>query len=539
MRRIYENSFIMKRASTFMEILLHRGKARPEMCSPLSDEGAGSSSYLENDGDSSDSDDHPGVVETKKVRKAGVFHEDFDKMTDFGVLRRQAAGVELGNLPDEFQSDFLKDLKYHPSVYARLRGNDVPPTRAVHLRGGWHGFFEQLPTFHRFYTDFLANAGFDFFIRIRVSKFSKVMTHVLTERWFSETNTLHLPSFELGPTPLDWYMVTGLRFGGRQILVEPRSKAQAQQLCGFESGDFHYKRLKQSALRPYPGYYSSEPQSELERVHKCRRLVLLLLASFFPTENSKHPIDMVSVVEDLDELSTYDWGSFTFSSFLRGMRIRVSRPIGSLTGPTQFLTFWFWEYANVGRPRLNSSSRYAFPRASQWHDARFDGASNTFLGLRSSLDGLTVSGIDWNPYSSFPGPDLGAYERAWYLSQTRICFSGLTTWELYMGERCSRQIMGAFQAPSVPPAITFGAVSSLGLFFRKYDVPPGGIVSASFFQSEEGYDYWYKKASIGMLASSSLEAARREREYGEAVAQVISTSLFFLVLMLCFISAYL
>ncbi len=95
-----------------------------------------------------------------------------------------------------------------------------------------------------------------------------------------------------------------------------------------------------------------------------------------------------------------------------------------------------------------------------------------------------------------------------------------------MGERCSRQTMGVFQAPSVPPAITFGAVSSVGLFFRKYDVPPGGIASSNFFQSEEEYDFWYKRASIGLLASSSLEAARREREYGEAVAQVISTSLF-------------
>jgi hypothetical protein len=299
-------------------------------------------------------------------------------------------------------------------------------------------------------------------------------------------------------------------------------------LCGFEGKDFYYKKLKHSALCPNPSYYLEEPQSELERVHKCRRLVLLLLASFFPTENARYPLEMVSIVEELDELSTYDWGSFTFSSFLRGMRTRASRPIGSLLGPSQFLAFWFWEHSSVGRPQIDPDLPIVFPRATRWYDAQFRGPSNTFLGLRSSLDSLTVNSIDWNPYSDSPGPDLGAYERAWNFSQMRICFSGVTTWELYMGERCSRQTIGVFRAPSLPPAITFGAVSSLGLFSRKYGIPPGGIASANFFQSEEEYDFWYKRASIGMLASSSLEAVRREREYGEAVAEVISAPFPFL-----------
>ena len=61
-------------------------------------------------------------------------------------------------------------------------------------------------------------AGFgDFMIVISNVRRSTYVFQAFAERWWATTNTFHFGFGEMTITPLDFYMLTGLRYGGSEI----------------------------------------------------------------------------------------------------------------------------------------------------------------------------------------------------------------------------------------------------------------------------------------------------------------------------------
>lgn len=120
----------------------------------------------------------------------------------------------------------LHDLAYHPIIY--LRYSQRPPTTHSSFRGASLSALRAMQAAAPSYRDFLTRIGFGAFMTLQTDRLDHRLVTGLLERWFRETRTLHLVGFELGPTPVDWMMITGIFFGGHPIVLRAVTAAEAR-----------------------------------------------------------------------------------------------------------------------------------------------------------------------------------------------------------------------------------------------------------------------------------------------------------------------
>ena len=136
----------------------------------------------------------------------------------------------------------------------------------------------------------------------------------LCERWWNDTNSIHVPSYELTLTPLDFFMLTGIRIGLGDPLPwrSDYSFSDVQRLLGPLSSflEFHGYGIKGESLRRV---YSSLPLDDLSDVEVTfvTRSFLLYTFShlFFSNANSVVKLGYLACLEDLSALDSFDWGS--------------------------------------------------------------------------------------------------------------------------------------------------------------------------------------------------------------------------------------
>lgn len=213
-----------------------------------------------------------------------------------------------------------------------------PPTQNLNCRGAWRTALELYRVSNDQYKALFIAAGFGDFLEIEPVDLPVAYSLALMERWFSETNTLHLPCGEIGPTPLDWTMVTGLRFGGRCIGANTNfSIERALYLLGKPRAKRDSKIIL-SEIIPDLNEVKENPPTEDAKAKVFRRLFLYVVSScFFNNNRSLISHKLVECLERIDEVGTYDWGGMTYSAFLGGMRRKVTAKIGAFTAFWQFL----------------------------------------------------------------------------------------------------------------------------------------------------------------------------------------------------------
>ena len=92
-----------------------------------------------------------------------------------------------------------------------------------------------------------------------------------------------------------------------------------------------------------------------------------------------------------------------------------------------------------------------FPLAARWNRPRqVEAEVDEFILMRTNLEMIEPAEINWHVAQ----PLLGYLNYEHFLSQIRYPFPSFTSWELYMGERCTRQIAGWFSIPPSPPLTT-------------------------------------------------------------------------------------
>ncbi|XP_017243809.1 protein MAIN-LIKE 2 isoform X1 [Daucus carota subsp. sativus] len=395
-------------------------------------------------------------------------------------------------IPD---TSLLHNLGNHLSVYARAgRG---PPTQNLNCRGAWRTALKLYRVSHYKYKELFIAAGFGDFLEIEPVDLPVAYSLALMERWFSETNTLHLPCGEIGPTPVDWTMVTGLRFGGKCIGVNTNfSMDRALYLLGKPNAKKNSKILL-SAIIPKEDEVQEDPLDDDTKEKVFRRLFLYVVSScFFSNDHSTISHKLVECLERVDEAGNYDWGAITFSAFLSGMRRKVTAETGAFTAFWQFLTYWAFEYLDINRPKARRGN--VFPRAKRWicPETSTENANPHFFGpqfiaCRCQLNYVEESQVTWVPYPEkcYPPAMLPTIK----LAKKRIPFRSIETWEYYLGERCLRQLSSPRQVPKDPPQIMHGTGEG------QNDVKWKGIPAEDLVDRSLEYPSWFANASIGRI----------------------------------------
>ncbi|EEF31815.1 nascent polypeptide associated complex alpha subunit, putative [Ricinus communis] len=428
--------------------------------------------------------DHPNG--SKRVRRAG-FHRTRTKL----AIRNQRHAVQ--------PTPLLTGLKSHPSIYIRL-GQRLPESNLV-SQNNWTRAFKICSNAAVEYKRLLLDAGFGDFLSIQPFRInSGGYMSALVERYFSETHTLHLGTFEIGPTPLAWTMITGITFGGDPLNppdITPEECIKLLGLVGTESeGFFSQGKLKLDVLCPLTLDFRKKPaNSDLEWMF--RRLILYLVGScFFSGPDMMIPIRLVSAMSNIQKISQYDWGAATFSAFLRGMRHKTSECRGTFSGFYPFLLLWAYEHIPYQRPLTNFDPDI-FPRARQWDLTKMDVPnSNDFTWYRLELEYLEEDEVNFDPYGKLWEEEGLEYERE--LSQKRIAFLGLESWELYMGERNLRQFGGGVRIPHSPPAERYGEGSQILTGAARKLLQ--GVDAWDLLEDKEySYVEWFRANSLGRI----------------------------------------
>lgn len=216
-------------------------------------------------------------------------------------------------------------------------------TQNLNFRGAWPtalGLYRQA---HDEYKQLFIAAGFGEFLKIDAVHIPQAYLVALMERWFSETNTLHLPCCEIGPTPVDWNVITGLQFRGRPISLNQKFPMnRALELLGVDRGAVTEGKIRLSSITPTVEEVKVAPASDEAKEVMFRRLFLYVVGScFFNNNRSVINHEFVKYLEYIDEVGSYNWGAITFAAFLAGMRRKVTGETGAFTG------FWPFLLVNV------------------------------------------------------------------------------------------------------------------------------------------------------------------------------------------------
>ena len=190
----------------------------------------------------------------------------------------------------------------------------VPSDRT--FRGEWFQAIQVCTQAHDVYMVFLVERGFWDFISIPEFRTRHSLVQALAEHWFSETNTLHLGDCELGVTPFEWAIITGLRFGGVPVQTREGTVENVERVLGISRYEIRDRRIPGSSLSGGPYFYTIEVEDEQELFRRRRHLLFYLIVSCFLRNNGTlFPDSYVGMVDFLDN-ARFDWGSFTFASFL-------------------------------------------------------------------------------------------------------------------------------------------------------------------------------------------------------------------------------
>ena len=113
------------------------------------------------------------------------------------------------------------------------------------------------------------------------------------------------------------------------------------------------------------------------------------------------------------------------------------------------------------------------------------------MTFRSQLELVTADTVVWKPSAFFHYG--GDYDLEIHMSLRRWSFYSFTSWELYMGDHCWRQMTGEIRIPRCQFAATFGQASSQAV----------GPMEVARYMVEGDYAAWFRSVSIGRFTTTT------------------------------------
>ncbi|KAF8402389.1 hypothetical protein HHK36_013344 [Tetracentron sinense] len=340
--------------------------------------------------------------EGDEVLDSGGEPARIEESSDEEVIGWREVPEEYRDLPD---TPLLSGLSSHLSVYARP--NPGEPSIYSGFRGAWQKAYDLYSTASEDIRDQLSAFGFGYFITIRPFRSDRKWMLALCERWFDKTNTFHFPCCEMGITPTDFVMLTGIRFGGTPLRLRRTSKARILDLMGIPLKDrialdkrifdrglkVRVVWLKESLMDAHLDLLSVD---EPEFPFVIRRLLLYIFGQcFFPEDRSSVDGRYLQWMDPLDEIGAYDWGSTIYAIILRGLRrvTRLRRHSCRFFSP--LLELWAREYLAPFRPHITGPAiRSYYPRSHRWELPSAETKKHLLHKAREELDHLDLSGTE-------------------------------------------------------------------------------------------------------------------------------------------------
>ncbi|KAF6169904.1 hypothetical protein GIB67_034296 [Kingdonia uniflora] len=130
---------------------------------------------------------------------------------------------------------------------------------------------------------------------------------------------------------------------------------------------------------------------------------------------------------------------------------------GAITGFSQLLEYWFYEYCGVGHPIVKEEVKFlANPRLRAWERGnrrKTNGqATNLFILGRYHIDHRTIETITWEPWLEYAVFEIEDVLTAKLLSCKRMSIQVQNeNYKYYLGDRCWRQLTDEARIPLDPP----------------------------------------------------------------------------------------
>ncbi|KAF6134784.1 hypothetical protein GIB67_002185 [Kingdonia uniflora] len=158
-------------------------------------------------------------------------------------------------------------------------------------------------------------------------------------------------------------------------------------------------------------------------------IIFMMRYLWFQTANDTVPLGYLAAVDDLDEVSQYDWGSAILASLYHDLDTAVTTG-GAIIGFSELL-----ESMGEGE-----------------YEGKNDQATNLFILGKYHIDHRTVETITWEPWLDSAVSEIEDVLTVKLLSRKRMPLQVPNrNCEYYLGDRCWRQLTIEARIPLDPP----------------------------------------------------------------------------------------
>ncbi|XP_017220396.2 serine/threonine-protein phosphatase 7 long form homolog [Daucus carota subsp. sativus] len=221
-------------------------------------------------------------------------------------------------------------------------------------------------------------AGFGWIFRLGKVRHDRGVITAFIERWRPETHTFHFSFGEATITLEDVHHILGLQTTGRPLILHGHTSTAAQKvalvrdLLGLapDTADLKKDNLKIRWLITHFGRCHRLDESAedfgAQSIFHIRAHLLCVIGSLFPhASGNSVPLSLLRLLDDLESLGGYSWGSAVLSYTYRKM-CDASRGVKDFTGYATLLQVWIYERFPTIAPHLRSQPQYTYPLALRW-----------------------------------------------------------------------------------------------------------------------------------------------------------------------------
>ena len=150
----------------------------------------------------------------------------------------------------------------------------------------------------------------------------------LAKRFWDTTSTFHFPGIgEVMWTPYDFSVISGLRLGGKRILVsDSLASTELKKLLGVVPSKMRSNNIPLSWL--------CENIPQCETMAKGARMFMLLFIRTFlcPDFGSTVNLRYLGSLRKIEQIQNYDWGGMAYATLMHFMTQLSRRSLSSLGG---------------------------------------------------------------------------------------------------------------------------------------------------------------------------------------------------------------